>query len=117
MRVRAGLVPLVNVGSMLGYVLFFIGLMVQTSGLVWFGVILFAFGALFAMVTLPVEFDASNRALAALQSNGLVSTVEYDGARAVLNAAALTYVAGLLQAVSQLLYFVMIALGVSRRDE
>lgn len=117
MRVRGGLVPIVNLGSSIGWIMLLGGFMLQATGLVWAGVFLFSFGALFALVTLPVEFDASRRALSALQTNGVVSTVEYDGAKAVLNAAALTYLAGFLQAFSQLLYFVFMALGMSRRNE
>jgi Zn-dependent membrane protease YugP len=116
LRARAGFVPVVNVGSTIGYLAIMGGFMLQATGLVWLGIALFSFGALFALITLPVEFDASNRAMAALQSNGLVTQVEYDGARAVLNAAAWTYVAGFLQAFSQLLYFVFAALGMSRRS-
>ncbi|HEY3108252.1 MAG TPA: zinc metallopeptidase [Chloroflexota bacterium] len=116
LKARAGLVPLVNFGSTIGYLAIVGGFVLQATGLVWLGIILFSFGALFALITLPVEFDASNRAMAALQSNGLVTQVEYEGARAVLNAAAWTYVAGFLQAFSQLLYFVFVALGMSRRS-
>ena len=116
LKARAGLVPVVNFGSTIGYLAILGGFLLQASGLVWLGIILFSFGALFALITLPVEFDASNRAMAALRSNGLVTQVEYDGARAVLNAAAWTYVAGFLQAFSQLLYFIFAALGMSRRS-
>jgi uncharacterized protein len=116
MRVRAGLVPLVNIGSSMGWVFIALGFAAQASGLVWAGVFLFSTAVVFALVTLPVEFDASSRALGALQSSGLVSTVEFDGAKAVLDAAALTYVAGMLQAVAQLLYFVYLAMGMSRRN-
>lgn len=116
LRARSGFVPLVNIGSSIGYIAILAGFFMQATGLVWAGIFLFSFGALFALVTLPVEFDASNRAMAALRANGLVTQVEYDGARTVLNAAAWTYVAGFLQAFSQLLYFVFVALGMSRRS-
>ena len=116
LKARAGLVPVVNFGSTIGYLAIVGGFLLQASGLVWVGIFLFSFGALFALITLPVEFDASNRAMAALQANGLVTQVEYEGARSVLNAAAWTYVAGFLQAFSQLLYFVFVALGMSRRS-
>ena len=116
LKARSGFVPLVNFGSTIGYLAILGGFLLQASGLVWVGIALFSFGALFALITLPVEFDASSRAMAALQSNGLVTQVEYDGARAVLNAAAWTYVAGFLQAFSQLLYFIFVALGMSRRS-
>jgi Zn-dependent membrane protease YugP len=116
LKARAGLVPVVNLGSTIGYLAIMGGFLLQATGLVWVGIVLFSFGALFALITLPVEFDASNRAMAALRTNGLVTQVEYDGARTVLNAAAWTYVAGFLQAFSQLLYFVFVALGMSRRS-
>jgi Zn-dependent membrane protease YugP len=122
MRIRAALVPAANLGSSLGWILVFGGMILfwltQNSELAFpialAGVILFSAAVLFTLVTLPVELDASRRAKAMLQNNGLVSTVEYDGASAVLSAAALTYVAALLQAVAQLLYFVMIVLGMRR---
>ena len=76
---------------------------------------LFAAAVLFALVTLPVEYNASSRARSMLQATGLVSAREYDGASAVLSAAALTYVAALLQAVAQLFYFVLLAVGMGRR--
>lgn len=117
MRVRAGLVPVVNLGSWLGYILFVLGFVVQLSGLVWVGVLLFSGAVVFALVTLPVEYNASGRALQLLRSNGVVGSVELGGANAVLNAAALTYVAALLQAVGQLLYWVLLATGMGRRDE
>jgi Zn-dependent membrane protease YugP len=106
-----------NLGSNLGYMLFFLGLVINLSGLVWLGVILFAAAVLFTLVTLPVELDASRRALAMLQTNGLVSTVEMDGARSMLTAAALTYVAALAQALAQLLYLVLRASSGSRRRD
>lgn len=117
MKVRAGLVPVANLGSWLGYIFFILGVVVQVAGLVWLGVILFSGAVAFALVTLPVELDASRRARLMLQSNGLVSVTEYDAASAVLSAAALTYVAALLQAVANLLYYVMIAVGMSRRED
>ncbi len=115
LKARSALVPAVNLGSTLGYLLFFAGLVINFSGLAWLGIGFFSLGVLFALVTLPVEFDASGRALAMLKGNGLVSVQEYDGARAVLSAAALTYVAAVAQALGNLLYFVWLLLG--RRDE
>lgn len=117
LRVRSGLVPVVNLGSWLGYTLFVLGFVVQLSGLTWLGILLFSGAVFFALVTLPVEYNASGRALQMLQANGIVSTVELNGAQKVLNAAALTYVAALLQTVGQLLYWVLLASGVGRRDE
>ncbi len=117
LRLRAGLVPVANIGSMLGYVLFVMGFVVQFGGLVWLGIGLFSAAGVFALVTLPVEFNASGRALQLLRSDGMVSAAEIGGAKAVLNAAALTYVAALLQAVGQLIYWVLLAIGIGRSEE
>ncbi|HZQ99719.1 MAG TPA: zinc metallopeptidase [Chloroflexota bacterium] len=113
---RSRLVGPANIGSNIGVYAAMIGLMIQSAGLVWVGVALFSFAAIFALVTLPVEFDASKRAMAQLQGLGLVSAEDYAGARAVLNAAAWTYVAGFLSALMQLLYFVFRAMGMSNRE-
>jgi len=115
MRVRGGLVPVASVGSYLGYIFFILGLFTQAMGLIWLGILLFSAAVAFTLVTLPVEWDASNRAKAMLQTTGLVTVEENKAVSAVLSAAALTYVAALLQAVSNLLYFVFIALGMGRR--
>jgi Zn-dependent membrane protease YugP len=116
LRVRSGLVPMVNVGTWLGMIFFFVGLLLQFSGLVWVGIIFFSGSVVFAFVTLPVERDASHRALQILKADGLVGTTDIQGVQAVLSAASLTYVAALAQALSQLLYFVFLATGMSRRD-
>lgn len=116
LRVRSGLVPLVNVGTWLGMIFFFVGLFLEFSGLIWLGVIFFSGSVVFALVTIPVERDASRRALQILQADGLVGTTDIQGVQSVLSAAALTYVAALAQALSQLLYFVLLATGMSRRD-
>lgn len=115
MRLRTAIVPVANLGSNLGYILFFLGLVMQFSGLIWAGIVLFSAAVVFTLVTLPVELDASRRALDMLRANGLVSTMELDGARSMLTAAALTYVAALAQALMQLLYMVFRA-GSSRDD-
>jgi len=116
LRVRSGLVPLVNLGTWLGMILFVVGLVIEFSGLIWLGVIFFSGSVVFALVTVPVERDASRRALQILKADGLVGTTDIQGVQAVLSAAALTYVAALAQALSQLLYFVLLATGMSRRD-
>jgi len=116
LRVRSGLVPMVNLGSWLGMILFFVGILLQFSNLVWVGIIFFSGSVAFALVTLPVERDASRRALQILKGEGLVGTTDIQGVQSVLSAASLTYVAALAQAVSQLLYFVLLATGMSRRD-
>jgi hypothetical protein len=116
MRLRSGLVPLVNFTSWLGPILFFVGLMLNAEGLAWLGVLAFAGAAVFALVTLPVELNASRRAMQLLEQSGLlVNREEKAGARRVLTAAALTYVAALAQAISNLLYYIFL-LGGRRRD-
>jgi len=115
LRLRGAIVPAVNLGSTLGYVFFFAGIVINLSGLVWVGIGMFSLGVVFALVTLPVEFNASSRALALLKGNGLVNVEEYKGAESVLSAAALTYVAAVAQAMGTLLYFVYLAMG--RRDD
>lgn len=116
LRLRTGLVPVVNLGSYLGFILFFIGILLQFTGLVWLGIIFFSGSVVFAFLTLPVEWDASRRALQMLRASGLVDSRELKGAQAVLSAASLTYVAALAQAISSLLYYIFIALGMRRRD-
>lgn len=117
LRLRSGLVPMANLGSWLGYIFFILGLFIQRAGLVWLGVLFFSLAVAFALVTLPVEWDASRRAKLMLSNTGLASTAELEATNAVLSAAALTYLAALLQAVGQLLYFVFYALGMGRQDE
>ncbi|MCL5961525.1 MAG: zinc metallopeptidase [Chloroflexi bacterium] len=116
MRVRSGLVPVVNVGSTLGYIFLFGGIILRMGGLAWLGVAFFAAGVLFALVTLPVEINASQRAMQLLHASGLVDVSEFRGARSVLNAAAVTYVASLLMGLLNLLYWVVVAAGSERRD-
>lgn len=116
MKVRGALVPVANVGTWLGYIFFILGIVLSVANLVWAGVILFSGAVLFALITLPVEFNASMRARQMLNANGMVTTTESNAVSAVLSAAALTYVAALLQAVSSLLYYVFVATGMSRRD-
>ena len=116
LRLRAALVPAVNIGSYLGWILIFIGLILRMTDLAWVGVLVFAGGAVFALATLPVELNASSRARQLLSSSGIiVSEEEQRGVNRVLNAAALTYVAGLITAIMQLLYFVSLVGGSSRR--
>ncbi len=112
MRIRSGLVPMVNIGSNLGWILIMIGLVLRITQLAWLGVLVFSAGAVFALATLPVEFNASSRAKELLSSTGIIQTEEERrGVNTVLNAAALTYVAGLVTAILQLLYFVFLVGG------
>lgn len=115
MRVRSAIVPVVTIGSWLGPLLFFAGFLLSIPQLAVVGVVAFAGTALFSLVTLPVELNASKRAIAMLESTGLVTMDEIPAARQVLNAAALTYVAALMQALSTLLYYVLLLSGVRRR--
>jgi len=112
MRFRAAIVPMVNIGSNLGWILIVAGLLLHFTQLAWLGVLVFAGGALFALATLPVEFNASARAKELLVQTGIIQTDdEMRGVNAVLNSAALTYVAGLITAVLQLLYYVSLVSG------
>lgn len=114
MRVRSALVAPVNIGSQLGTVLFIVGLALSyLTGLStigrwvsWAGIFGFCIAVLFALVTLPVEFNASRRGLALLADSGLVAQSEMGYARNVLYAAALSYIAALIQAIGQVLYMV-----------
>jgi hypothetical protein len=115
MKLRAALVPAVNIGSWLGWILIMIGLVLNYTNLAWLGVIVFALGAVFALATLPVELNASGRAKRLLADSGLISgEEEIRGVNNVLNAAALTYVAALFTAIMQVLYFVSMIGGRSR---
>jgi Zn-dependent membrane protease YugP len=116
LRLRAALVPAVNIGSTLGWILIVAGLLLRFTQLAWLGVLVFSGGAVFALATLPVELNASARAKRLLAETGIVSGEdEIGGVNQVLNAAALTYVAGLMTAVLQLLYFVSLVGGSGRR--
>ncbi|MBV6449564.1 MAG: hypothetical protein MHPDNHAH_00275 [Anaerolineales bacterium] len=116
LRFRSAIVPMVNIGSNLGWILILAGLLLRITEVAWLGVIFFAGGALFALATLPVELNASARAKRLVAEAGIVHTEEeMRGVNQVLNAAALTYVAGLITAVMQLLYYVMLVSGMGRR--
>jgi uncharacterized protein len=109
MRIRQALVPAATIGQSLWFLPVVLGLVLGLTGLVTIGLVLFAVIVLFQLITLPVEFDASKRALVALEGQGLLAADEVPGARAVLNAAALTYVAGFVAALGQLLYFFLLS--------
>ena len=116
LRVRSGLVPIVNLTSWIGPILFIVGMWLNLLELSWLGVVVFAGAAVFALVTLPVEINASQRGLRLLKQSGiLTSQSEVAGARRILNAAALTYVAALAQSVSTLLYYFFLLGGRGRR--
>lgn len=116
LRLRAALVPAVNIGSYLGWILIIIGLILRQTDLAWLGVLVFSGGAIFALATLPVELNASARAKQLLTNTGMIiGEDERRGVNNVLNAAALTYVAGLVTAVMQLLYFISLVGGIGGR--
>ena len=116
LQLRSAIVPVVQFGSSLAPMLILIGFLLRFTTLAWIGVILFAGAVVFALVTLPVEFDASRRAKALLTQSGIVSQEEAGGVSAVLNAAGWTYVAAAIAAIGQLLYYVLLLTGGSRRD-
>lgn len=106
LRFRSAIVPMVNIGSSLGWILIMAGLFLNYMNLAWVGVFAFAGGAVFALATLPVELNASSRARKLLADSGLINGQdEMKGVSNVLNAAALTYVAALVTALLQVLYF------------
>jgi Zn-dependent membrane protease YugP len=110
-KLRSALFPAVSFASRTWGLILIAGIIFQVTGLALVAVILFAVIVLFQLVTLPVEFDASRRAKQQLSSLGLVSGGEADGASSVLSAAALTYVAGALAALTQLAYYALVFLG------
>lgn len=114
LRLRSALVPVVNIGSNLYFPIFLLGLVFSWQPLIGVGIACFALTLLFALVTLPVEFNASNRAIRALSSGGYLTEEELRGAKAVLDAAALTYVAS---AISSLLQLVRLLLIARRNDD
>ncbi|HSQ25595.1 MAG TPA: zinc metallopeptidase [Anaerolineales bacterium] len=117
LRLRSALVPAVNIGSYLGWIFIVLGMVLNFVNLAWLGVFVFSGGALFALATLPVEFNASARAKILLSDTGIImGEEEMKGVNKVLNAAALTYVAALVTAVMQLLYWVSIVLGMGGRQ-
>ncbi len=117
LQLRSTFVPVANFGSSLGPILILVGFFMSSFNfLLQIGILLFSFAVLFQLITLPVEFNASNRAMALLQEGGMLDGDEVRGARSVLNAAALTYVAAALAAVLQLARFIILAQGRNRDD-
>lgn len=116
LKIRSALIPVVNIGSTMGWIFIIIGLFMQWSELAWLGVIVFSAGALFSLATLPIELNASARAKELLvQSRIIVGKEEQKGVNKVLNAAAFTYVAALLTSIMQLLYFTSLVGGMGGR--
>lgn len=118
LRIRGNLVPVANIGSRLSWPLILIGLLISGLGspLVEIGIIMFSLAVLFQLVTLPVELDASARAVRLLNAEGILAGDEVSGTRKVLHAAALTYVAAAATSILQLLRLVIL-FGGRRRDD
>jgi Zn-dependent membrane protease YugP len=117
MWLRSILVPTANVGSSIGYIVMVLGLFLSSANIVLFGAILFSMVLLFQIVTLPVEFDATSRAKRLAVEYGVVSNQERRGMDAVLNAAAMTYVAAVVSTILTLLYFLLRAGLLGGRDD
>ncbi len=121
LTLRSELVPLVNIGSRLGQIVLMAGLFLLAMGsgttVAWIGLALFATTTLFALVTLPVEFDASRRALAWLESSGLATRAMHGQASSALRWAAMTYVSAALSSIAMLLYYAMMLLGRSNNRD
>ena len=122
LKFRTSFVPAANLGSTLGYICVILGFLIYMFSrsefgftVVLIGILLFSLAVIFSLVTLPVEYNASSRARQMLQSTGLVSVQELNGASAVLSAAALTYVAATLQAVAQLFYYIIMFMGMRNK--
>ncbi|MBA2278493.1 MAG: zinc metallopeptidase [Chloroflexia bacterium] len=121
LQVRTAIVPVVNIGSNIGYIVLILGLILSLVELAWIGVILFGLATVFALLTLPVEFDATRRAKAALVQIGIVDAgvsggQESKGVARVLDAAAWTYIAGFAASLLTLLYYIMLVTGMRRSD-
>ncbi len=115
LKLRSASVPIANIGSWLSWPLIILGLILGQTGLARAGVILFTFVVIFQLITLPVEFDASQRAVAILGQSQILDSDELKGASKVLKAAALTYVAALFSTILQLLRLILIVNGSNRR--
>ena len=118
-KLRTAIIPATQLGSKFSFILLLLGMILYVQPLFLFGIVLFSLTTIFQLITLPVEFNASHRALVTLEEQGILYDDELNGARKVLRAAALTYVAALLMSALQLLRYVLIFLGRSnnrRRD-
>jgi len=114
-KLRAAIIPITNIGSSMGIVLAMIGLMIANNFIAMIGVVLFGSVVLFQLLTLPVEFNASARALQTIKDNALLDSEQYVGAKKVLQAAALTYVAAMITSLMNLLRIVLMITGNSKR--
>ena len=110
-RLRSAIIPATQIGSKFSFILLMIGMVLYSQALFFVGILLFSLTTFFQLVTLPVEFNASARALETIEGQGMLDGDEFQGARKVLWAAAMTYVAALLMSMLQLLRFVLIFRG------
>ena len=115
LKIRNFVIPATRIGSSLGVPLCLIGLLINSTELAYVGIIMYSFVALFQLITLPVEFNASRRALQLIDSNGFLTDEEFKGAKKVLTAAALTYVAALASALASILRLLILVSGGRRR--
>ena len=115
-KLRAAIIPLTQAGATAAFPLILLGLVLNFGALIYVGIAAFALSTVFQLVTLPVELDASRRALQTIQQNGLLTADEYPMAKKTLNAAALTYVAALAVSLAQLLRLLVIFGGRNRND-
>lgn len=116
LTLRSKLVPVANISSNASWIFVIIGMLAQSSGLLLLGILLLAAGVVFQLVTLPVEFDASKRAMNEVVSLGIINNTEERSAKKVLNAAAMTYVAAAAVAVMELLRLILIYTGMNSDD-
>ena len=112
MSIRRILVPITNIGTNIGYIFIVLGIILAFANLAWLGIILFSLSTLFSLLTLPIEIDASKKALEFINKQGLLSKFEIGGAKKVLIAASLTYVAGTISSLSNLIYFIFRVQGI-----
>ncbi len=117
LRLRHSLVPVANFGSSMSFIVILGGMLLQSANLILVGIFLMAAAVLFQVVTLPVEFNASSRALSQMVGSGLIRNDEEGGARKVLNAAAMTYVAATLVAIVELARFVLMFIGMNNDED
>lgn len=114
-KIRNSIVPIANFGSSFAPILIILGIIFSFEPIVWIGIILYSAIAIFQLVTLPVEFNASSRALNTLGAMAILSDEELEGSKKVLSAAAMTYVAALITTLANLLRFILLTRGRNRR--
>lgn len=115
LKLRNAIIPATRIGSWMGVPLCMVGLLINSAPVAYVGLVLYGFIALFQLATLPVEFNASSRALSTIQQYGFMSDIEYNGAKKVLTAAALTYVAALASSLATILRILLVLNGGRRR--